>query len=70
MTENQKRRTTREWSHYAGEPVEVEQIGAAVYGFTSEIGAMRLYYKFLGSGRAGFSENLNRWYFSVELAAR
>jgi hypothetical protein len=67
MTDNQSARITHDWVQVAGEPVRVEQIGGAVYGFTSELGALRLYHKFRGAGRAGYSENLKTWYFSVEL---
>lgn len=61
-------RTARDWTRYAGgEAVTVKQIGGAVYGFTTEIGALRLYHKMRGHGRAQYSVNLSSWFYVVEL---
>ena len=57
-------RFKREYSRYAQEPVEVEEIGGVYYAFGSELAVLRLYHKMRGHGRAGYSENMKRWYYS------
>ena len=62
-----------EWSHIAGEAIEVEPIKGVVYGFGSELGVLRLFAEYNCRGnspvknvRVGFSENLGKWFFSLE----
>jgi hypothetical protein len=61
-------RAAREWPAIAGEPVRMEEIGGTLYGFCSELGALRLEHKFGASPRikAGWSENVGSWFFRVE----
>lgn len=73
MTAQQEARVTKEWSRYAKEPVRVERVGSAIYGFGSELAVLRLFAKFSANGavhckhsRVGFSSNLDSWYFSLE----
>lgn len=73
MTPDQHNRTVAMLSEFAGEPVEVEQIKGAIYGFASELGCLRMFAKYNSNGsvhnkhvRVGFSTNLNRWYLSLE----
>ena len=64
MTEAQKARVTADWSKIAGKPVKIEEVGGTVYGFSSELGVLRLFHKFnCESARIGYSENLKSWYF-------
>lgn len=57
-------RAQNQWSFYAGEPIEVENIGGTIYAFGSELAVLRLYRRFQGKGEAKFSTNLKKWYFS------
>ncbi len=66
MTAAQLERIQREYSHIAGEPVEVSIIGGCLYAFASELGTLRLFRK-MSSKTQGFSENLKRHFFSLEL---
>lgn len=64
-------RLIKDWSIVAGEAVTVEQIGAAWYGFCSELGALRLFFHFNACVRnertkAGWSDNMKTWYFRIE----
>jgi hypothetical protein len=52
-------------------PIEVEKTASAVYAFGDELAVYRLYLKYSYGGgnpkfRYGFSENMNKWYFSIE----
>jgi len=58
-------RTEKHWSNIAGESVEVEEIGGAVYGFASELAVRRLADK-MHAGRVGYSPNLQSWFFVNE----
>lgn len=67
-------RIEKDWARFAGgEAIEVEEIRGAFYGFTSELGALRLYQKFVQSGaptdriRADYSKNLGSWFFRIEV---
>jgi len=62
----QLKRTEKEYSAIAGEPVRVEQVGSAIYAFGSEIATLRLFRK-MPNMRQGFSENMNTFFFSVEV---
>lgn len=67
MTEQDINRTKALFSSIAKEPVEVQEIGATIYGFCSELAALRLFHKYNCSKcRAGYSENLKTWYFSLD----
>jgi hypothetical protein len=66
-----ERRAASEWKRICREDVEVEDIKGALYGYCSELAALRLAYKYRGCGdrvRAGYSENLQTWYFMLEPA--
>lgn len=62
MTTSQANRTENEWGRIANDSVTVEQIGGAVYGFASEIGARRIADK-MKAGRVGYSQNLDTWFY-------
>lgn len=68
-TSAQIARITKDWHKLAGENVVVEQTGGALYGFCSELGALRLCMKYrtLETARVAFSENLGSWFFSFDL---
>jgi hypothetical protein len=66
-TEEQTKRIAREYKEIAGDVVEVEFIGDAMYVFSSEIGCLRLYKKFNGCGNVKFSINRNTWFYVKEL---
>lgn len=69
-TQQQIERTAKDWTNYAGEPVKVEETGGAIYGFCSELGALRIAYKYRNSGdkaKAAYSENLKTWFFRLEM---
>jgi hypothetical protein len=68
-------RTEREWSATAGESVRVEEIGATLYGFCGELGALRLMrcyrWTLINRGdvaRVCWSENLKTWFFSLDVS--
>lgn len=63
-------RTTTDWIKIAGEPVRVEEIGGSLYGFCSELGALRLFHKYQivdGRAKAAYSENQKTWFFRLEV---
>lgn len=60
------KRTQVEYSRIAGEPVEVQQIGSAIYVFGSELATLRLFRK-MPNKRQGYSENLERFYFTFDI---
>jgi len=53
-----------EYSRMAGESVEVEEIGGALYAFGSELATLRLFRK-MPSNSQGYSSNLKRFYFLI-----
>ncbi len=60
------------WSDVANDEIDVENIGGTVYGFTTEIGALRLfreYNKTIRNERTdiGYSQNRKTWYFRLEV---
>jgi hypothetical protein len=65
-TEQLIKRTEAEYSRIAGEPVEVQQIGSALYVFGSELATLRLFRK-MPNKRQGYSTNLERFYFTLDL---
>lgn len=64
-------RTAKDWSCMAGENVRVEQTGGTLYGFCSELGALRVAYEYrrCENFRAEYSTNLSTWFVSIELPA-
>lgn len=58
------------WKKYSGsEPLEVENIGGSFYGFTTELGALRIFYAYRNTNKnqkVGYSVNLKTWYISME----
>ena len=65
-TTQQIARTQVEYSRIAGEQVQVEEISGTIYAYGSELATLRLFRK-MPNQRQGFSVNLQRFYFSVEL---
>lgn len=66
------KRLEKDWSNIAKEPVKVEVINDVFYGFCSELASLRIAVKFPnqlvnGTAKNGYSENLNSWFFSLEL---
>jgi len=49
-TQNQISRIAQDWSKIAKEPVKVENVSGTIYGFCSEIAALRLANKYRNSG--------------------
>lgn len=75
VTEAQLRRIQSDWSRIAGEDVAVEEIKGTIYGYCSELGALRLLKKNAvgpksaiaeGRAKADFSKNMNTWFFRLE----
>ena len=66
LTANQIARTARDYSSIAGETVTVEQISGAIYAFGSELATLRLF-RTMPTKRQGYSANLKKFYFCVEL---
>lgn len=64
-------RTANDWGQMAGEAVTVEQIGNAIYGFCSELGALRILkrYRTVERATAEYSQNLGKWFFCIEMTA-
>jgi len=69
MTDNQLARVGKDLAGIAGEPCDIQNIGGAVYAFTSELGSLRLLQKYrkCDNADAGYSENLKAYYFRIEL---
>ena len=63
-TPDQLKRVQQEYSHIAGEQIEIEEIKGVIYAFGSEIAVLRLYRKFRGHGRSEYSTNMRRWFFT------
>jgi len=51
-TQNQISRIAQDWSKIAKEPVKVENVSGTIYGFCSEIAALRLANKYRNSGKS------------------
>jgi hypothetical protein len=67
-TENQLLRTQRDWEEIAGEGVDIEHIKGTIYGYCSELGALRLEHRYKApNARAGYSQSLKTWYFSLQM---
>lgn len=68
-TNAQIARTANEWSRIANEPITVEQIGVALYTFASELATLRLLKQYRNAAAAdcGYSENMERFFFRIEL---
>lgn len=63
------RRTERDWSAIAGEPVRVELIRGTIYGFCSELGALRLANRYRLSNRDRVKADRSPqygWFFRIE----
>jgi len=59
----------KDWEFVAKESMNIEQIRGTIYAYCSELAALRLY-KYYGGHkdvRANYSENLQTWYFSLDL---
>jgi hypothetical protein len=72
LTENKISRLAKDWSTIAGEPVETEQIGGAIYGFCSELGALRIFYKYRYTVTTkevvvNYNPNRKSWFFRLEI---
>jgi hypothetical protein len=64
-----EKKVKAEFEKHSKGPLELKELGGAVYAFGSELACLRLFYAYRKSGvRAdfGFSENLNTWYFRLE----
>lgn len=62
-------RAKAEFEKHSKEPLEVENLGGALYAFGSELACLRLFYKYRHCGdrvETGFSANLNTWFFCLE----
>ena len=71
MTKHQIMRLTKDLSAIAGEQVSVSDIKGTYYAFGSELACLRLFHKYniaahCPNTRAGYSDNLKTWYFSIE----
>lgn len=69
-TETQLKRIENDWTRMAGESVKVEEISGTIYGFCSELGALRIAYKYRHGDqeatKAGKSGTMNSWFFRLE----
>lgn len=63
-----EKNTQVEWERIAKEPVRVEYIKGAMYGFCSELAALRLEHKYRNNNKAfaAFSMPQTSWYFCLE----
>jgi len=61
-------RVQRDWERVAKEPMELEWIKGALYGFGSELAVLRLFHHYRRSpnARAQYSGNRRSWVFSLE----
>ena len=64
------------FNQFAGEAVEIEDVGGTIYVFGSELATLRIFAKYQANGsvhnpkaRVGFSRNLDRFYFSLDMPA-
>lgn len=65
-------RVENEWAAIAGDAVQVEEINGTIYGYTTELGALRLFRKYNLVSRcvgttANYSANLRKWYFALQM---
>ncbi len=63
------KRAKLELEKYAKEPLELKELGGALYAFGSELACLRLAKVYRNCGDradSGFSENLKSWYFRLE----
>ncbi len=70
ITDSLVQRTQLDWRNIAGEYVSVEPIGNTMYGFCSELAALRLFHKYKiidGRAKADYSENRKSWFFRLEV---
>ncbi len=67
-SENNLKKVKDDWVKVTKEPIEVEYIKGAYYGYGSELAVLRLYKYYNGKQRMGYSPNLNTWYFELELS--
>lgn len=75
LTTEALKRFKSDFSNYAkSESLTVEQVGACVYVFGSELSCLRIFAKYNSNGavhnksvRVGFSSNRDSFYFSLEL---
>lgn len=75
MTTAQAQRTAAMMKEYAkGEEVTIEKIKSILYVFGSELATLRIFAKYQSNGavhnpkaRVGYSENLKRHYFSIDM---
>ncbi len=51
-TETQLQRLADSWSAYAGEPVTMDETPNMIYGFASELGALRIFAKYQANGES------------------
>lgn len=58
----------REFERHAKESLEVQELGSAIYAFGTELACLRLDRAYRGTEGTsfGYSENLGRWFFSLE----
>ena len=66
VTREQLKRTEREYSDIAKEPVKAQMIGGAMYFFGSELATLRLFRR-MPNMRQGYSCNMSTFFFSVEI---
>lgn len=66
MTPAQLQRVEQDYSKIAGEPVTVDRICDTLYVYGSELATLRLFRK-MPNKRQGYSENLQTFYFSLDL---
>ena len=59
-------RATKEWSEIAGEPLEIQEVGGALYAFGSELACLRLEHK-MRIGRANYSLTRLSWFYEFEV---
>lgn len=63
-------RVEKDWSQIAKETVRVEEIGGAIYGFCSELAALRLFHAYRKTDEnrihANYSVNMKTWFFRLE----
>ena len=70
LTINQIKSIAKDWSLISKETVEVEYVKGTLYGYCTELAALRLAYKYRGDitkSRAFYSENLKTWVFALDI---
>ena len=67
-TIDQLRRTQQDWEQIAGETIDIEVNKGTIYGYCSELGALRLEHRYKAANvRAAYSKSLRTWYFALDL---